>query len=42
MRARRLAPLALIALGGCSVFRASVGFGLGVGGSVKAGPVDVG
>jgi hypothetical protein len=42
---RRFVPLALLlalgTLAGCSAFRASVGVGLGLGGSVKVGPLAV-
>lgn len=34
--------LLLVLLGGCNAFRASAGIGLGIGGSAKVGPVDVG
>jgi hypothetical protein len=39
---RALLVLGIVALGGCGAFRASIGLGLGLGGSVRAGPVDVG
>ncbi|HZU99719.1 MAG TPA: hypothetical protein VFF73_23610 [Planctomycetota bacterium] len=39
---RALLVVGLVALGGCGAFRASIGVGLGLGGSVRAGPVDVG
>lgn len=40
-RAPVLLTLALLALGGCSAFRASVGVGLGLGASARVGPLDV-
>src|SRR5581483_592056 len=39
---RVLIVAALAALGGCEAFRASAGVGIGLGGSVRAGPADVG
>src|SRR5271168_3324598 len=39
---RTAAVIFCLALGGCSSFRASAGLGFGIGGSVHAGPLDVG